>query len=75
MNSTDEKGLNNCCGGRGMRMRRGHAAGATIAPGCKGISHEPLQADEKSCLEETARRLEEELRSVIERIEKLQPVT
>jgi hypothetical protein len=62
-----------CCG-RGMRMGRGYAARQAFMPVYYGIPRQPTPAEETSYLEETAKRLEEELRSVKERIEKLRSV-
>ena len=55
-------------------MGRGYAARQAFMPVGYGIPYQPTSAEEKSYLEETAKRLEEELRLVKERIEKLRPV-
>jgi hypothetical protein len=58
-----------CCG-RGMRLGRDNAVGQVFAVG-DGHFRQPTPAGEKSYLEGVARRLEEELFSVRERMEKL----
>jgi len=55
-------------------MGRGYAAKQAFMPAGYGIAPQPAPAEEKSRLEDVARRLEEELLSVKERIEKLQSV-
>jgi len=55
-------------------MGRGYAARQALLPAAYGIPHQPTPAEEKSYLEETAKRLEEELLLVKERIEKLRSV-
>ncbi len=52
-------------------MERGNAARLAFMTAGYGIPHQPTRSEEKSYLEDVARRLEEELSSVKERIEKL----
>lgn len=52
-------------------MRRGHAGRQAFMPAADGMPYQVMPEDEKSHLENVARRLEEELRLVKERIEKL----
>jgi hypothetical protein len=53
-------------------MVRGNAARRAFMPAGYAVPHQPTPSEEKSYLEDVARRLEEELFSVKERIEKLQ---
>ncbi len=55
-------------------MGRGYASRQAFVPAAYGIPHQPTPAEEKSYLEDVARRLEEELVLVKERIEKLRSV-
>lgn len=55
-------------------MGRGYAARQAFLPATYGIPHQPTPTEEKSYLEETAKRLEEELLLIKERIEKLRSV-
>jgi len=56
-------------------MGRGYAARQAFMPVNYGVTRHLTPAEETSYLEETAKILEEELRSVKERIEKLRSVT
>ena len=60
--------------GRGMRMWRGNVARQAFMPAIYGIPNKTTAIDEKSYLEDIARRLEEELLLVKERIEKLRSI-
>lgn len=53
-------------------MGRGNAARRAFMPAGYAVPCQPTPSEEKSYLEDMARRLEEELSSVKERIEKLQ---
>jgi len=55
-------------------MVHGYAARQAFLPATYGIPRQLTPAEEMSYLEEIARRLEEELRSVKERIERLRTV-
>jgi len=55
-------------------MGRGYAARQAFLPATYGIPRQLTPAEETSYLEETAKILEEELRSVKERIERLRSV-
>jgi len=70
-NSRENAAPGYCCCGRGMQMRRGHAGRQAFMPAADGMPYQVMPEDEKSHLENMARRLEEELRLVKERIEKL----
>ncbi len=75
MNPGESRALSYGCYGRGMRFGRGNAARQRfMAKGYAGYgpSGWPTPAEEKSYLEDVARRLEEELLFVREKIEKLQ---
>ncbi len=55
-------------------MGRGYAARQSFMPAAYGVPHQTTPDEEKSYLEDVARRLEEELLLVKERIEKLRSV-
>jgi len=74
INSGANRGYGLGCCGREMPIGQGYAARQAFMPISYGIPHQPTPAEETSYLEETAKRLEEELRSIKERIEKLQSV-
>jgi len=60
--------MNPRCRGRGIHSGRGFLSRQAIA----APSGEPIPAEERSYLEEAAKRLEDELKAVRVRIEKLQ---
>ena len=74
MNSGANRAYGFSCCGRGMRMGRGYAARQSFMPASYGGLHQTTPTEEKSYLEDVARRLEEELLLVKERIEKLRSV-
>jgi hypothetical protein len=74
MNSGANRAYGFGCCGRGMRMGRGYAARPSFMPASYGVPHQTTPTEEKSYLEDVARRLEEELLLVKERIEKLRSV-
>ncbi|HNX10396.1 MAG TPA: DUF5320 domain-containing protein [Methanothrix sp.] len=72
-NARENGSSESCCCGRGMQMRRGHGGRQAFMSSACGMPHHAAPEEEKSQLENVARRLEEELRLVKERIEKLKP--
>ena len=74
MNSETNRAYGFGCCGRGIRMGRVYAARQALMHVASGVPHQTTPAEEKCYLVDVARRLEEELLLVKERIEKLRSV-